>query len=240
MNKKALILSLVLALPLGRAAVPAAADEHPKGGSEHPTGQEHPTGSHRPASGKPAAGQTQGVATAGTAAQGGTVVDVASAAGQFSTLAKALQEAGLADTLKGAGPFTVFAPTDEAFSKLPAGTLDNLLKDKAQLRRVLLHHVVAGRVTAKDAAAKASAKSLEGASLKMKSAGGSLQVNNARVTGADMAASNGVIHAVDAVLMPPAAKGRKAEGHSKGQEHPKGQEHSHGHGGEHPKGEHPH
>ena len=108
-------------------------------------------------------------------------------------------------TLKGAGPFTVFAPTDEAFAKLPAGTLENLLKpeNKAMLRRVLTYHVVAGKVMAADVVKVNSAKAVSGDALSITSRGGAVMVDKARVVKTDIAASNGVIHVIDAVLLPP-------------------------------------
>ncbi len=128
----------------------------------------------------------------------------AAAAGQFNTLVAAVKAAGLVDDLKGPGPFTVFAPTDEAFAKLPPGTLENLLKpeNKGQLQKILTYHVVAGQVTAKDVVKLHSAKTLEGGSLTIDVKNGGVMVNNAHVTKTDIAASNGVIHVVDTVLLP--------------------------------------
>jgi uncharacterized surface protein with fasciclin (FAS1) repeats len=133
------------------------------------------------------------------------IVDTAVAAGSFKTLAKALTAADLVGTLKGPGPFTVFAPTDEAFAKLPAGTLDNLLKpeNKAKLVRVLTYHVVPGRVMAADVVKINSAKAVSGDSLDIKATGGNVVVDKARVTKTDIIASNGVIHVIDRVLLPP-------------------------------------
>lgn len=133
------------------------------------------------------------------------IVDTAVEAGQFNTLAAALTAAGLVDTLKGAGPFTVFAPTDEAFAKLPAGTVENLLKpeNKQQLTDILTYHVVAGKVMAADVAGMDEAKSVNGKMIDVEAAGGSVKVNDATVTTADVAASNGVIHVIDAVILPP-------------------------------------
>jgi uncharacterized surface protein with fasciclin (FAS1) repeats len=132
------------------------------------------------------------------------IVDTAVAAGSFKTLAAALKAAGLVDTLKGAGPFTVFAPTDEAFAKLPPGTVENLLKpeNKEKLVAVLTYHVVAGKAMAKDVAGMPSAKTVNGKELTLKAEGGKVMVNNATVTKADIDASNGVIHVIDTVLMP--------------------------------------
>jgi uncharacterized surface protein with fasciclin (FAS1) repeats len=142
------------------------------------------------------------------AAQGKDIVDTAVAAGSFTTLAKALDAAGLVSTLKGAGPFTVFAPTDEAFAKLPAGTLENLLKpeNKAQLQRILTYHVVAGKVMAADAVKLSSAKAVSGDTIAVSVANGAVSVNQAHVVKADILASNGVIHVIDAVILPPAGK----------------------------------
>jgi uncharacterized surface protein with fasciclin (FAS1) repeats len=129
------------------------------------------------------------------------IVDTAIAAGQFTTLAKALQAAGLVETLKGKGPFTVFAPTDAAFAKLPAGTLDALLKDKAQLTKVLTYHVVPGKVLAADVVKLKEAKTVEGQSVRIDATSG-VKIDNATVVTADVLASNGVIHVIDAVILP--------------------------------------
>jgi uncharacterized surface protein with fasciclin (FAS1) repeats len=117
----------------------------------------------------------------------------------------ALTAAELVDVLQGAGPFTVFAPTDDAFAKLPAGTVDNLLKpeNKAQLQAVLEYHVVAGKVLAADVVKLTSATTLEGDTVKIAVAGGVVSINDAKVTQADVMASNGVIHVIDTVLLPP-------------------------------------
>jgi uncharacterized surface protein with fasciclin (FAS1) repeats len=133
------------------------------------------------------------------------IVDTAAAAGSFTTLAKALTAADLVATLKGPGPFTVFAPTDDAFAKLPAGTLDNLLKpeNKAMLRRVLTYHVVPGEVMAADVVKVSSAEAVSGDTLSIKVSGGTVMVGKARVVKTDIAASNGVIHVLDTVLLPP-------------------------------------
>lgn len=129
------------------------------------------------------------------------IVDTAVAAGSFKTLVAAVQAAGLADTLKGTGPFTVFAPTDEAFAKLPPGTVDALLKDKEKLKTILTYHVVAGKVTAADVVKLKSAKTVQGQSVKIDASNG-VKVNGATVVKADVMASNGVIHVIDTVLMP--------------------------------------
>ncbi|MFO7478119.1 MAG: fasciclin domain-containing protein [Methyloceanibacter sp.] len=133
------------------------------------------------------------------------IVDTAVAAGQFKTLAAALTAAGLVDTLKGPGPFTVFAPTDAAFAKLPAGTVDTLLKpeSKANLTAILTYHVVAGKVMAADVVKLKEAKTVNGAMVAVKVDGGNVMISNAKVTTADIAASNGVIHEIDTVLLPP-------------------------------------
>lgn len=133
------------------------------------------------------------------------IVDTAVKAGQFNTLAKALTAAGLVDTLKGKGPFTVFAPTDAAFAKLPAGTLDSLLKpeNKAQLSKILTYHVVPGKVLSKDLAGKSlSEKTVQGQTIAIDATGAAVKVNAATVIKADIEASNGVIHVVDSVIMP--------------------------------------
>src|SRR3954454_22948138 len=130
------------------------------------------------------------------------IVQTATAAGQFKTLTSLLKTAGLARTLKAKGPYTVFAPTDAAFAKVPKATLDALGKDKAKLRAVLLYHVVKGRVTSKQVVKLTSAKTLNGKSVAIKVKGGSVYVNNARVTTADVKASNGVIHVINRVLIP--------------------------------------
>lgn len=134
------------------------------------------------------------------------IVDTAVAAGSFNTLAKALQAAGLVDTLMGPGPFTVFAPTDEAFAKLPPGTLDELLKpeNKDKLRAILTYHVVAGKVPSSKVVTLKSAKTLNGGEVKFTAEGGKVMVNNADVVKADIRASNGVIHVIDKVLLPDA------------------------------------
>ena len=141
-------------------------------------------------------------ASAGSAKK--DIVDTAVAAGSFQTLATALQAAGLVDTLKGTGPYTVFAPTDEAFGKLPAGTVETLLKpeNKEKLKAILLYHVVAGDVAAKQVMKMSSAKTVEGQSVAISTSNGTVMVNNAKVVTADVLASNGVIHVIDTVLLP--------------------------------------
>ena len=131
------------------------------------------------------------------------IVDTA-VAGKFKTLVTALKAADLVDTLKGPGPFTVFAPTDAAFAKLPAGTLETLLKpeNKAKLQSILTYHVVPGKVMAGDVVKLDSAKTVEGGSVAIKTIDGGVMINNAHVVKADIAASNGVIHVIDSVLLP--------------------------------------
>jgi len=144
------------------------------------------------------------VTAAPAAAQTQDIVDTAVAAGSFKTLAAALKAADLIDTLKGPGPFTVFAPTDAAFAKLPAGTVEALLKpeNKAKLTRILTSHVVAGKVMAADAAKLTSAKAVSGDTLTIAAQGGSVMIDKAKVVKTDIAASNGVIHVIDTVILP--------------------------------------
>ena len=129
------------------------------------------------------------------------IVDTAVAAGSFKTLATALQAAGLIETLKGKGPFTVFAPTDEAFAKIPKADLDALLKDKSKLTAVLTYHVVPGKVMAADVVKLKEAKTVEGQMVKIDTSKG-VKINGANVIKADVAASNGVIHVIDSVILP--------------------------------------
>ena len=141
----------------------------------------------------------------GAHAQMKDIVDTAAGAGNFTTLVAAVKAAGLVETLKGPGPFTVFAPTDDAFAKLPKGTVEDLLKpeNKAQLVSILTYHVVAGKVMSKDIAGKTTnAKSVQGAEIAI-DATKDVMVNKAKVVKADIEASNGVIHVIDAVIMPP-------------------------------------
>lgn len=132
------------------------------------------------------------------------IVDTAVAAGSFKTLAAALQAADLVDTLKGPGPYTVFAPTDDAFNKLPAGTVESLLKpeNKEKLRAILLYHVVAGDVTSAKVAKMTSAETVNGQEVAIKAHHGAVMINNAKVIKADIGCSNGVIHVIDTVLLP--------------------------------------
>ncbi|BAH37586.1 MAG TPA: fasciclin domain-containing protein [Gemmatimonas aurantiaca] len=138
-------------------------------------------------------------------AQDKDIVETATAAGSFKTLTKLLGDAGLTETLRGPGPFTVFAPTDEAFAKLAPGALDALAKDRSRLRSVLLYHVVAGKITAADAVKLAGTgrKTVEGQEAKISVMGSTPMINNAHVTKADIVAKNGVIHGIDAVMLPP-------------------------------------
>jgi len=140
------------------------------------------------------------VALAAVSAQAKDIVDTAVAAGSFKTLATALQAAGLIETLKGKGPFTVFAPTDEAFAKIPKDQLDALLKDKAKLTAVLTYHVVPGKVMAADVKA-GKVKTVQGGELTIATAGG-VMVDNAKVVKTDIVADNGVIHVIDTVVLP--------------------------------------
>lgn len=133
------------------------------------------------------------------------IVDTAVSAGSFKTLAAALSAAGLVDTLKGNGPFTVFAPTDEAFAKLPKGTVEELLKpeNKAKLTAVLTYHVVPGKVMAADVVKLTSAKTVQGSSAKVTVKDGGVMIDGAKVIKTDIATSNGVIHVIDSVILPP-------------------------------------
>ena len=133
-------------------------------------------------------------------AQAKDIVDTAVGAGSFKTLATALGAAGLVDTLKGKGPFTVFAPTDEAFAKIPKADLDALLKDKAKLTAVLTYHVVPGKVMAADVKA-GKVKTVQGSEITISTTSG-VSVNNAKVIKTDIVADNGVIHVIDTVIMP--------------------------------------
>lgn len=136
-----------------------------------------------------------------TSASAADIVDTAVSAGQFKTLVQAVQAAGLVDTLKSDGPFTVFAPTDAAFAKLPAGTVESLLNDKQKLAQVLTYHVVPGKITAAQVK-PGEVKTVQGQPLRFRADGGAVMVNNARVTKTDIMASNGVIHVIDTVVLP--------------------------------------
>ncbi len=151
----------------------------------------------------------QATSTAKATPRLGDIVDVAVGAGSFNTLAAALGAAGLVDTLKGAGPFTVFAPTDAAFAKLPAGTVENLLKpeNRAQLVSILTYHVVPGDIRARQLLGRVTpATTVQGGRVTVNGQGGRVRVNGVNVTSADVLASNGVIHVIDTVLMPPAPR----------------------------------
>ncbi len=167
------------------AALPGLvlAQEHPKA-TEHPQKAEH-------------------------SAAAGDIVAVASSAGKFTTLVTALKAAGLVGLLQGEGPFTVFAPTDEAFAKLPAGTLEELLKpaNKSKLAAILSHHVVNGKVMAADVKTM-KVKTLSGEEISLKVDGGKVMVDGAKVIKTDIGATNGVIHVIDTVVMPTAASGK--------------------------------
>mgnify|MGYP001390591724 CR=1 FL=1 len=141
------------------------------------------------------------LAAASLAVQARDIVDTAVAAGNFTTLVTALRAAGLVDTLKGPGPFTVFAPTDAAFAKIPRAQLDALLADRNRLTQVLTFHVVPGRVMAADVR-PGEVATVQGGRLTVATGGGNVTVNGARVTATDIAASNGVIHVIDTVVMP--------------------------------------
>jgi uncharacterized surface protein with fasciclin (FAS1) repeats len=129
------------------------------------------------------------------------IVDTAVSAGSFNTLVAAVKAANLVDTLKGPGPFTVFAPTDDAFAKLPAGTVDALLKDIPKLTKILTYHVVSGKVMAADVVKLKSATTVEGSTVKIDASSG-VKVNESKVVTPDVAADNGVIHVIDTVLLP--------------------------------------
>jgi uncharacterized surface protein with fasciclin (FAS1) repeats len=130
------------------------------------------------------------------------IVETAVSAGTFNTLVAAVQAADLADTLAGEGPYTVFAPTDEAFAKLPAGTVETLLANPEQLREILLYHVVPGKVTASQVVSLDSATTAQGSDVNIKVADGSVMINDAMVTATDIETSNGVIHVIDTVILP--------------------------------------
>jgi uncharacterized surface protein with fasciclin (FAS1) repeats len=148
------------------------------------------------------------VQTVALKAEAKDIVDTAVAAGSFKTLVAAVQAAGLVETLKGEGPFTVFAPTDEAFAKLPAGTVESLLKpeNKDKLVAVLTYHVVPGKVMAADVVKLTEAPTVQGSKAKVKVADGTVMIDNAKVVKTDIETSNGVIHVIDAVILPPAGK----------------------------------
>ncbi len=144
------------------------------------------------------------------------IVDTAVAAGNFKTLVAAVEAAGLVDTLKGEGPFTVFAPTDDAFKALPAGTVDTLLKDpKGDLTQILLYHVLPGKVMAADVKDGLEAKTVQGSPVTFKIDGQNVMINQAKIVTTDIVASNGVIHVIDAVIMPPAKSAEAAPAEAK-------------------------
>ena len=145
-----------------------------------------------------------GTAASPVRAQQKDIVDTAVAAGSFKTLAAALQAAGLIETLKGKGPFTVFAPTDAAFAKLPAGTVESLLlpENREKLRRILTYHVVSGAVKSDSVVTMTSAKAVSGDTITIKTMAGKVMVDNAHVTTTDIITSNGVIHVIDGVIIP--------------------------------------
>ena len=130
------------------------------------------------------------------------ILETAISAGSFKTLVTAVKTADLAETLSGTGPFTVFAPTDDAFAKLPAGTVDALLKDKEKLASILTYHVVSGQVTAADAVKLTEAKTINGQSFKINASKDGVTIDNAKVVKTDIMTSNGVIHVIDSVMLP--------------------------------------
>jgi uncharacterized surface protein with fasciclin (FAS1) repeats len=136
------------------------------------------------------------------AANTGDIVSTASSAGSFNTLVAAVQAAGLVETLQSDGPFTVFAPTDEAFAKLPEGTVEALIAEPDQLRSILLYHVVPGKVMAADVVSLNSATTVQGSDVKIALADGGVRIDNANVTATDIETSNGVIHVIDTVIIP--------------------------------------
>jgi len=146
-------------------------------------------------------GLTLIAAGSAVAAPQADIVDTAKSAGSFNTLLAAIEAAGLTETLKGKGPFTVFAPTDEAFAKLPAGTVEALLKDKEKLTKILTYHVVSGTVMAKDVK-PGKVTTVEGSKLNITKGTAGVKVDSANVVGTDVLATNGVIHVIDSVVMP--------------------------------------
>lgn len=151
-----------------------------------------------------AGGGCGGSQTTAKASGNADIVDTAVQAGSFGTLVAAVEAADLVDTLKGEGPFTVFAPTDEAFAKLPEGTVENLLKpeNKAKLVAILTYHVVPGKVMASDVVRLSSAKTVQGQEVKVETQGETVSIDNAKVVQADIEADNGVIHVIDSVILP--------------------------------------
>lgn len=136
------------------------------------------------------------------AAPGADIVDTAVQAGSFQTLVKAVQAAGLVEALKGPGPFTVFAPTDEAFAKLPAATLNSLLANPEELKKVLTYHVVPGKFMSSEVVKLKEARTLQGATVKVRVSGGQVMIDNAKVVKTDVGCDNGVIHVIDTVIVP--------------------------------------
>lgn len=191
MKRSALALVSTLAFAVAACSTGTASP------SPAPTATAAPTPTAAPAATEPASSE---------AAVMKDIVATATEAGSFSTLLTAATAAGLVDTLQGDGPFTLFAPTDEAFAALPAGTLDGLLADPAALKKILLYHVVSGNVTADQVVGLTSADSVEGSPIMIKVKDGTVYLNDAaRVITADVMASNGVIHVIDQVLLPPAS-----------------------------------
>ena len=169
---------------------------HSAQAQEHPTKKEHPGKTEHPA-------KTEHPSKSEHPAKAGDIMAIASSAGEFKTLVTAIQAAGLEDKFRSKGPFTVFAPTDEAFAKLPAGTLEDLFKpaNKAKLAGLLANHVVPGKIMTADVKTMKAAN-ISGQDLDIKVGHGTMIVNNARVVQADLAATNGVIHAIDTVIIP--------------------------------------
>jgi uncharacterized surface protein with fasciclin (FAS1) repeats len=151
---------------------------------------------------KPDAGQKTNIVTENKTMNTKNLVETASEAGNFKTLLTAAQEAGIAQTLASEGPFTVFAPTDEAFAKLPEGTVENLLKDKEALTKILTYHVLPGKVMSKDVLGVTSAKTLQGQEVSFSTTGNGVMINEANIIQTDIEASNGVIHIIDSVILP--------------------------------------
>jgi uncharacterized surface protein with fasciclin (FAS1) repeats len=192
---------------LGILLVAACAPVSPAAPAAAPAAEATAEATEAPATEAPAAEATVTEAvTEEAAAELTDIVDTAVGAGSFGTLVAAVQAAGLVDALKGEGPFTVFAPSEEAFAALPAGTLEQLLADpQGQLTQILLYHVVPGKVMAADVTDGLEAETLQGAPVKFTvGADGSVKIGDANVVATDVEASNGVIHVIDAVLMPPA------------------------------------
>ena len=164
-----------------------------------------PTASSTPSPAATTAAAPSTAPSASTAAMAKDIVETATEAGSFMTLLAAVKAAGLAETLQGKGPFTVFAPTDAAFAALPAGTLDGLLKDPAALKKILLYHVVSGSVTSDKVVGLTSATSVEGSPIAIAVKDGTVYLNDsAKVVTPDVTATNGVIHVIDKVILPPA------------------------------------